>query len=410
MDGNSADYYAVLNVSRSATQEEIKAAYRIRAKELHPDKNRSTDTTAKFQLLQEAFSVLGSPERRKLYDAGNVAAAVDPATQATEVEFEPVCCDGCGCVSAQPRFVQYDRVVSVLFASFRSRPAGIFCPNCASRRLFWSTLITGSVGPLGLWGMVWSIIALSRNLTGGVRSPGLNSFLLARQAGYFLQNGRRDMACALAGESLSYFTRSHPGASDHSLGESGAEYARLILAEGVEPRLRLRSLWAGWSPPARNAFLGLVVAVSFWVFVITVTGVGDSSPRNASGTLAGNRATTQSSSTSSINLTNQIESADGRVYRVSSSDYRRLKTTRDEIEAHRISLGYRWDQAERASGEIEARRSDLDTTSDEAVSSFNARVREWNDRREALQKQTKDLQVMIAAFNAELHLVGQPIR
>lgn len=410
MSRSSADYYDVLRVSRHATQEEIKAAYRTRAKELHPDRNRSVDTTADFQVLQEAFSVLGSPERRTLYDAGNVAAAVDPSTPATEVEFEPVHCDGCGCVSAQSRFVQYDRVVSVLFASFRSRPAGVFCPNCASRRLFWSTLVTGSVGVLGVWGLIWSIIAISRNLCGGIRPAGLNAFLLAKQAGYFRQNGHNEVAQALAGESLGCFARSFPAASDHALGKTGAEFARTILGEGAHRRFRLKSQWSGWPAPARNALIGLVVAAALWTFVFAVACAHDSKPVRARASAATGSTGAPRPSPSSESEKVEMTSEDGRVYRVSRTDYRRLDVLRERLINRRGLLSFEADQAALRSREIENRRSAIDTTSGEEVDRFNHDVRDWNERQANINMKIAELQADIDSFNAELARVGRLVR
>lgn len=68
MDGRS-DHYDVLGVSRQATAEEIKRAYRRRARELHPDANPDDPTAeARFKVLARAYEVLSDPERRQVFD------------------------------------------------------------------------------------------------------------------------------------------------------------------------------------------------------------------------------------------------------------------------------------------------------------------------------------------------------
>ncbi len=63
------DYYKVLGVKKSATQEEIKKAYRKLAVKYHPDKNEGDKASEeKFKEISEAYEVLGDPEKRKKYD------------------------------------------------------------------------------------------------------------------------------------------------------------------------------------------------------------------------------------------------------------------------------------------------------------------------------------------------------
>lgn len=63
------DYYKVLGVSQSASEKEIKSAYRKLARKYHPDLNpNSADAERKFKQVNEANEVLSDPEKRKKYD------------------------------------------------------------------------------------------------------------------------------------------------------------------------------------------------------------------------------------------------------------------------------------------------------------------------------------------------------
>lgn len=63
------DYYKILGVNKSATQQEIKKAYRKLAAKYHPDKNPDDPSAEdKFKEVGEAYEVLKDPEKRKLYD------------------------------------------------------------------------------------------------------------------------------------------------------------------------------------------------------------------------------------------------------------------------------------------------------------------------------------------------------
>ena len=74
-------YYATLGVQPSATDKLIRAAYRVRAQELHPDLNTAPDAKEQFQRLAEAYGVLSDPQRRRAYDESSRSARAGETTE-----------------------------------------------------------------------------------------------------------------------------------------------------------------------------------------------------------------------------------------------------------------------------------------------------------------------------------------
>ncbi len=64
------NYYKLLEIESTASQDAIKQAYLSKVKEWHPDKNldRTEEAEKKTKILNEAYHILGDPERRKTYD------------------------------------------------------------------------------------------------------------------------------------------------------------------------------------------------------------------------------------------------------------------------------------------------------------------------------------------------------
>src|SRR5438552_17694260 len=62
------DYYEILGLTRSATESDIKKAFRRLARELHPDVSDAPDAHDRFRAVAEAYEVLSKPESREVYD------------------------------------------------------------------------------------------------------------------------------------------------------------------------------------------------------------------------------------------------------------------------------------------------------------------------------------------------------
>ena len=62
------DYYEILGVARTASDEELKKAFRKLARQYHPDVNKEKDAEARFKELNEAYEVLSDPQKRQMYD------------------------------------------------------------------------------------------------------------------------------------------------------------------------------------------------------------------------------------------------------------------------------------------------------------------------------------------------------
>ena len=86
------DYYKILGLNNNASNDEIKKAYRRLAMQYHPDRNHGKEEWAsdKFKEINEAFTVLGDPKKRRQYDdfgtAGNIGDIF--GSQATRATFE----------------------------------------------------------------------------------------------------------------------------------------------------------------------------------------------------------------------------------------------------------------------------------------------------------------------------------
>jgi molecular chaperone DnaJ len=78
---DSKDYYQILGLTKSASEAEIKKAYRKLALQYHPDRNKGKDAEAKFKEVTKAYEVLSDPQKKQTYDQFGHAAFEQGAGQ-----------------------------------------------------------------------------------------------------------------------------------------------------------------------------------------------------------------------------------------------------------------------------------------------------------------------------------------
>lgn len=202
-------YYAVLQVAPTASAALIKAAYRQRAMELHPDRNRAKTATAEFQLLTAAYTVLSDSKQRAAYDTQ--AAVTEPrqtrnTTSSTAKPLpDPIACSVCSKITAQPRYAVFWEIKSFLVVSYRSPVQGILCPTCAEKKALRASAITWVLGWWGIpWGPIYSVHAILSNIVGGEQPPLINAKILAYQAFAFSARGQTNLAVGIARRALKF--------------------------------------------------------------------------------------------------------------------------------------------------------------------------------------------------------------
>lgn len=81
MATTSRDYYEILGVARDADEKTIKDAFRALALQYHPDRNKASDAEEKFKEIAEAYTVLSNPQKRAVYDAGDMTGVAGVAPE-----------------------------------------------------------------------------------------------------------------------------------------------------------------------------------------------------------------------------------------------------------------------------------------------------------------------------------------
>ena len=184
---DSKGYYAVLGVLQTATDDDIKAAFRKRVKLYHPDIADGEKARETYMLLTEAYHTLLDPLKRKAYDALPDAAAT--------LHYEFVKCCKCGKPAKQPRYL--------FFTRGNERIGGVYCRDCASKEQLKTSLHN--------WGdflkrpaYTWS--ALKSTYKFSQMPPDKNWEILMQNAQAYQSRKRPDLARAM-GEQAKKFAQ-----------------------------------------------------------------------------------------------------------------------------------------------------------------------------------------------------------
>lgn len=195
------DHYSTLDVDPSASESEVRRAYRRQAKRLHPDANASVEATLEFQRLQDAYRVLQNPHLRLAYDASRVAP---PPGRATFPEFggrpqmRAFACRSCRRPTPQPRYAIYWSVVSNLIYAVRTADMGMFCAACARRSSLRASLVSALFGWWSLPGLLLTPSSIFKNAMGGDRPRGTDTWLMWNSALLHYAKGDAPIALGLA--------------------------------------------------------------------------------------------------------------------------------------------------------------------------------------------------------------------
>ena len=254
---SSGDFYERLGVAPGCSEADVRSAYRARAKKLHPDANSNSDASREFSELHEAYSTLSDSAMRAKYDE---ARAEQP--RADGAPLEPLSCFRCKKFTAQPRYLVFRYVISVIFTTVTTPIQGVFCTRCAHKE---SLRATATSAAFGWWGFPWGLIRtpqeIIRNALGGVQPPGSEQRLLWYNALAFLQRGNLDISYGLA--------RRVRSMSEDQMAHNASELASILVSRGQSPDAPpLKNPWVRARNPSPHFLMLGALPVLAIIFIV----------------------------------------------------------------------------------------------------------------------------------------------
>ena len=239
MNTGKRDYYADLGLSSSAKPEEIKTVYRALVRIYHPDVNSDKAASATFRKITEAYDVLSDPKKRKDYDESTVELVEPKPSKHTQSEpvttVEPVSCSVCNKVVAQPRYLLFRSVVSILFMTTRTPKHGVYCVECARKTSLRTSLTSALFGWWGVpWGPIFTIKEVLSNATGGERQIEIEENLIWQNTVAFLHQEKYELAGSFAALLSSSKNPEIAAAANRTLG--------VLRAQDI-PIKKLKNVW-----------------------------------------------------------------------------------------------------------------------------------------------------------------------
>ena len=268
---NRPTYYELLGVKPSATQAEIRAAFRALILKYHPDRNPDPAAAEYTRVLNEAHTVLADERKRQLYDewlrasatSNSEKVAAEPGQESSTPPLPDFRCSGCGRKDSSLRLAAMYYVTSFLVVTYRSAASGIWCERCRAREAAKWTFLSALLGWWGVpWGPIYTLQALFINAKGGLQPASNNAALLRAVAYQLYTRGERDEAASALKESLLLETNAE-----------ASDFLKYLKENGAVSRPRSSSFWR-----VANALpTGLVVFVA--ALIISVLSIQPSGYR-----------------------------------------------------------------------------------------------------------------------------------